>query len=559
MALQTKPTDAARPAHEHEPAANADWAKSIAVSGPYRLARWGIALVDLKAATGLESAVWEEFQLQYLCRVDRGATGQALIASSKTRQCGFSWLLALEAVARSAVYPGSLTNIVSINRDEAEEKIRYARQISEAVRDPAYRLEWEIDNRGDLQATNGSRIRSHACRPPRGRPGAHHRLDEVAHYQRPQEVYDAAVAGTLRAGSITCCSSPWVRGGFHYSVMEEPSQYPDFERLWVPWWHVFGLCTNVAAAKDEAPHLTTWERVEAFGSPRLQRLFRNMPLEAFQVECELSYADDSLAWLTWEEIISCTSDETVPFVVAEGLDEARRELTKLLAQGRAGPVYAGYDVARKRDLAVLTLFEQTGDTLVCFAVLLLPDCRFQDQKALLQQATPLLRGGCIDETGLGMNLAEDMRAHSTKWSGIAFTAPMKAQLAGDLRELFQTKTIQIPPDRELQRDLHSVQRLVTAANNIVYNADREEGDGHADRFWSLALGVHASVRATGRVVFRAAHPGPQLPPDLLHDLRVAQGLPTQTVRRRKREDEPVVTDQCGRPVKMRRGRPVGLL
>jgi len=43
-----------------------------------------------------------------------------------------------------------------------------------------------------------------------------------------------------------------------------------------------------------------------------------------------------------------------------------------------------------------------------------------------------------------MNLAEDMRAHSTKWSGIAFTAPMKAQLAGDLRELFQTKTIQIP-------------------------------------------------------------------------------------------------------------------
>jgi len=99
---------------------------------------------------------------------------------------------------------------------------------------------------------------------------------------------------------------------------------------------------------------------------------------------------------------------------------------------------------------------------------------------------------------------------------------------------------------------------VTAANNIVYNADREEGDGHADASgpsrWSARLG--ARDREGG--VPRGA-PGAAAPPDLLHDLRVAQGLPTQTVRRRKREDEPVVTDQCGRPVKMRRGRPVGLL
>jgi len=184
----------------------------------------------------------------------------------------FSFLLGLEAVARSAVYPKSLTNIVSINRDEAEEKIRYAVQCNDAVWEPAQRLEWKISNRGDLQATNGSRIRSHACRPPRGRPGAHHRLDEVAHYQRPQEVYDAAVAGTLRAGSITCCSSPWVRGGFHYSVMEEPGSYPDFERLWVPWWHVFGLCTNVAVAKEEAPGCHLGAR-GGLRQPRLQRLF----------------------------------------------------------------------------------------------------------------------------------------------------------------------------------------------------------------------------------------------------------------------------------------------
>ena len=487
-----------------------------------------------EAAVSDENGRWEPFQLDYLNMGTQ--TDRMAVAVSKTRQCGWSWILAAEALARGAVYPGSLTNIVSINRDEAEEKIRYVNAINEAA-DPVYRLKWYINNRGDLQATNGSRIRSQACTPPRGRPGAHHRLDECAHYQRPQIIYNAAFAGIGRKGSITCGSSPWTRGGFHYSLMEEPANYPDFVRMWVPWWAVYGLCTDPETANREAPAMDTVDRVERFGTDRLRFIYRNMPLDSFQVEFELSYADDNLAWITWQEIMSCTGDEAMVCVMADGIDEVRRALPGLLARPRMGDVFAGYDVGRQKDLSVLALMELVGGVLVCFAVLTLPNLAFADQKALLKDISPIVRSGCIDATGLGANLAEDMHRHSARWHGVVFTQPSKAQMASDLREQFQGRAILIPPDRDLQRDIHSVHRIVTAANNIVYDTDRDEGLGHADRFWALALGGNACLRqfhGAGEAVLNVDLRGPASEDRVL---RVPEGF--------------IATDEVGRPVDLK--------
>jgi len=499
----------------------------------------------LAMATGSDDAVWEPFQVQYLALV--GEKQQTMIAASKTRQCGFSWLLAAEGIARAALYPGSLTNIVSINRDEAEEKIRYARMINECLH-PMVRLSWTTDNREELEATNGSRIRSHACRPPRGRPGAHHRLDEVAHYQRPAEIYNAAVAGTLRAGSITCCSSPWVRGGFHYQVMEEPDNYPDFTRLWIPWWAVKGLCVDIETAQDVAPGLPTLERVERFGSDRLKRLFRNMPLDAFQVECELAYTDDNTAWLTWDEIMACTGPPEMDYTIASGLDEVRRALPSILSRRHAGPVYAGYDVARSHDLAVLSLLEHVGGRMNVFALLILPDCELGHQRDVLKEISPIIRSGVIDETGLGANLAEDMHKHNSHWHGLQFNFITKAQLATDIRKAFQERAILIPPDRDLQRDLHSVQRVVTAANNVVYEVSRDNVESsHADRFWSIALAIHALTRMQRTWEVTTITVGNHTPEGILAQIMANQNKQIIGTGRDKK-DEPWPIDTNGNPI-----------
>jgi len=479
---------AKRPLHEYDREANTRWALHQAVS---EMARWCIAWVDLPKATGMEDALWEPFQLDYLnaCTLD----GRTSIAMSKSRQIGASFLIGLEGVARSECSAGSLTNIVSFNQDEAEEKIRYANQIIEAVWSDAQRPNVR-SKQGEIAFFNGSRIRSHACRPPRGRPGANHRLDEVAHYQKPQVIYNAAVPGIARKGSIACMSSPWVRGGFHYNLMEHPEEYPDYTRMWIPWWACFGFCNHVAEAAVKAPTMVTEERVSKYGTDRLKFLYRNMPLDAFQVEFELQYADDSLSWITWEEIVACTGQADFPYIIANGMDQVQAVLPQLLAQPRIGPVFAGYDVARKHDKAVIALLQLVSGTLMCFAVLVLDNVRFEDQKTLLKQISPIVQSGCIDATGLGANLAENMHDHDFKWAEVTMSAPAKATLAVDLRQQFQDETIIIPPDRDLQRDIHSVRRTVTAANNIVFDAERDSELGHADRFWALALAVNATVR-----------------------------------------------------------------
>lgn len=477
-----------------------EWAREQAKSP---MCRFLVENLDIAEAAGDEEARWEQFQIDYL-NLARDHK-QPPIAVSKTRQCGWSFLLAAEGVARVILYPGSLTNIVSINKDEAEEKIRYARQINECLFPEVRVDEWRTDNRGELETHDGSRIRSHACTPPRGRPGANHRLDEVAHYQKPQEIYNAAVPGITRKGSICCGSSPWILGGFHYDLMEEPEKYPDYVRMWIPWWHVFGMCKDVPLATAEAPGMPTQDRVEKFGTERLLFLYRNMPLDSFQVEFELAYADDNLSWLKWEEIVACTGPGEMDYIIANGYDEVLQALPKLFARKAVGPVFAGYDVARKKDLAVLTLLELVGGVYVCFAILILPNTRFADQESLLQDVTPIIRSGCIDETGMGMQLAENMHAYSFKWQGLTMTAPAKAEIAGAImRPQFQAQAVIIPPDRDLQRDLHSVRRIVTAANNIVFSGDRDEELGHADRFWSLGLGMYSHL---GQWQYRGPAPG----------------------------------------------------
>ena len=161
----------------------------------------------------------------------------------------------------------------------------------------------------------------------------------------------------------------------------------------------------------------------------------------------------------------------------------------------------------------------------------------------------MLSGGAIDETGLGANLAEDLRKHNSKWAGVTFNYITKAQLATDIRKVFQEQVVIIPPDRDLQRDLHSVQRVVTAANNVVYEAARteeDEGRSHADRFWSLALAIHALVRLKRTWKVSVIQTAPAMP-DVLRQVAPAGD---QTFKPDKRGNE-VLYDQAGTPVTRR--------
>jgi phage FluMu gp28-like protein len=70
---------------------------------------------------------------------------------------------------------------------------------------------------------------------------------------------------------------------------------------------------------------------------------------------------------------------------------------------------------------------------------------------------------------------------------------VKAALAMPVRAAFESRGIRILADDVLRHDLHKIVRSVTAAGNVRYDAERDES-GHSDRFWALALAVHAAGR-----------------------------------------------------------------
>ncbi len=76
------------------------------------------------------------------------------------------------------------------------------------------------------------------------------------------------------------------------------------------------------------------------------------------------------------------------------------------------------------------------------------------------------------------------------------TGPRRLDAATALREAMEDKRLRIPADEALRRDLHSVRAEAgpTGAPRLV--AERAGTDGHADRFWALALACLSASQAS---------------------------------------------------------------
>jgi phage FluMu gp28-like protein len=147
-----------------------------------------------------------------------------------------------------------------------------------------------------------------------------------------------------------------------------------------------------------------------------------------------------------------------------------------------------------RDLAVLAVVERVGDVFWTRALIEMQGAKFSEQEQVLRDVIPLCVRGAVDSTGLGMEMAERLAEQFPgQVEPVSFTLARKQDLAVRMKRSFQEKTIRIPDHRELRRDLNAVKRIVTAAGNVRFDAERTD-QGHADRFWALALALHAAGR-----------------------------------------------------------------
>lgn len=103
----------------------------------------------------------------------------------------------------------------------------------------------------------------------------------------------------------------------------------------------------------------------------------------------------------------------------------------------------------------------------------------------------------MDYTGLGIGWGDDAQKQfgADRIELVTFTAPVKERLAYPVRGRMEDRNLRIPYDPSVRADLRAVTKTTTGAGNIRFEAERT-ADGHADRFWSLALGNEAATRPT---------------------------------------------------------------
>ena len=251
--------------------------------------------------------------------------GSKFRAREKARGVGFSFVCAAEALAKAHIRNDYTAIFVSLNLEEAIEKIRYANILYDSLP-----LKWQkkkvVDNKTSIEfvgpgGRGRSRLISHPCKDPRGKHNADVFLDEFAHYGYKQRaIYVASVPIVSRGqGQLTIGSTPLAAGDlFHEIMREERKKYPMFTRQSVPWWVCPELCRDVERAREDAPDLDTADRVEAFARPVLIDIFHSLDVSEFQQEYELAFNDESQNYFPYELIFSCVSDELQP---CEGVEK----------------------------------------------------------------------------------------------------------------------------------------------------------------------------------------------------------------------------------------------
>lgn len=382
-----------------------------------------------------------------------------------SRQIGKSFSLAMEAVTEALETKCNNLILSSSERQSKEvmqkvySHLRYLKVRSDEI------IKAGRETKEEVALPNGSRIISLPANPDtvRGFSGNVF-LDEFAFHKDTREIWKAMYPATTRGYKLRVASTPNGKSNMFYDIWQRNDQFTK---------HM----TDIYTAKAQGLDVDIEKLREGTADP-----------DAWAQEYECQFIDEATAYITYEMITAC-EDEGASIDLPEGFEFAGREL------------YMGVDVGRKKDLTVIWLWEKVGDVFWTRMIKRLHKAPFRLQMDVLSMFMPFVRRACIDATGLGMQLAEEMTTkYGSKAEAVTFSNAVKEDLAVTFRRRFEDRQLRIPIDRDIREDIHSVKKFTTAAGNIRFDAERTE-QGHADHFWAGALGVHAGVSSGAPAAF----------------------------------------------------------
>lgn len=415
----------------------------------------------------------------------------------KSRQIGISWGTAYATVERTAPRENRHDQWVS-SRDEIQARLfledckKFAGMLNMAANDLGAVI---IDDEKKISAyvlafANGKRIHSMSSNPDAqaGKRGGRV-LDEFALHPDPRKLYSIAYPGITWGGQMEIVSTHRGSANFFNELIEDVKERGNPKGFSL---HTVTLqdaldqgflykLQEVLPKDDERMAMDEAEYFDFIRSGCASE-------EQFLQEYMCCPADDAGAFLTYDMIAAC-----------EYRPGDAWELT-----GLENELYLGVDVGRSKDLTVMWLLERVTGSYFTRKIVELQNTSFSAQEDILYEllAIPAIRRCCIDSTGLGMQFAERAQEKfgTYRVESVRFSATVKEELAYPVRSAFEDLAVRIPRNDVIRADLRGIRKKTTAAGNIRFEADRGP-DGHSDRFWALALAIHAASDPVGKAEY----------------------------------------------------------
>jgi phage FluMu gp28-like protein len=159
--------------------------------------------------------------------------------------------------------------------------------------------------------------------------------------------------------------------------------------------------------------------------------------------------------------------------------------------------YAGWDIARNRDLSVIWINELVGDVTWTRGVIEMKNTPTPDQIREARSLMPNFRRLVIDKGGMGLVIFEALeREFPGQVEGIQFTQQKKETMAVTAKRRMEELKVRLPDSNSIRQSFRSVKKSVNALGLTRFDAEHDARFGHADHWWAFCLAEAASDRPT---------------------------------------------------------------
>jgi len=426
----------------------------------------------------------------------------------KARQIGLSWSTAYAADERTAEEGAKWDQWIS-SRDDLQARLviedckMFAKLMQLAAQDLG---EVVIDQEKKISAyvlhfANGRRIHSMSSNPDAqaGKRGGRI-LDEFALHPDPRKLWSIAYPGITWGGNMEVISTHRGSGNFFNLLIREIEERGNPKKISLH-------SVSLQDALDQGflfklqQKLPKDHEVMAMDEAAYFDFIKSgcADEESFLQEYMCIPADDASAFLEYDLIAGCE------YPANESWEMEIPSLRPSIKGG--GRLFAGLDIGRKKDLTVLWVLELLGDVLYTRRIVELRNMSKPDQEKALWPWLAVVDRCCLDYTGLGIGWGDDAQKQFGQYriECVTFNNRVKEELAYPVRGRMEDRKLRIPFKPEIRADLRAVTKETTAAGNIRFTAERSE-NGHADRFWALALAIHAAGTGGVPIEFQTAGP-----------------------------------------------------